>query len=274
MRVFSIDAPGGRVSGFELGDGPPLVLIAGLGATCRIWGSLPELLGRQFRVIAVDNRGVGGSRAGEPFTLAGAANDLRAVLDDRGVARTAVFGASMGGLIALLTALELPDRISRVAVASAAAHLSTHGRRILELVHDLLLYAPPERIGADLMTLAFSPPFHERFPGFVVETAALYGLDETDLPGTLLQVEHLLGGWDIRPQLRSLEIPTLVFCGDRDPVIGVEDTLELAVSLPDAEIVRFPDGAHSLLAEGGETALDRLIPFLSGKTEPGGSAFV
>ena len=84
--VVAMPRPAHKV-GFELGDGPPLVLIAGLGATCRIWGSLPELLGRQFRVIAVDNRGVGGSRAGEPFTLAGAANDLRAVLDDRGVAR-------------------------------------------------------------------------------------------------------------------------------------------------------------------------------------------
>jgi pimeloyl-ACP methyl ester carboxylesterase len=259
-----VDAPGGQITGFEVGDGSPVILFAGVGATSRIWGNMPTMMSRRFRVIAVDNRGVGGSRAGQPFSFSGAVRDVEAVLDARNIDRAAVFGASMGGLLALMTALRIPGRISRVAVASAAARLSVHGRRLLELFQDLLLYAPPERAGAALMTLAFAPPFHEKFAGFVDETIDLYGIDEADLPGTMLQVDELLRGWDIRHELHTLEVPALVLCGDRDPVVAPEDTVELAESLPQADLVRVPCGAHSVLAEGGEAILDRVTDFLSG----------
>ncbi len=83
MNTFSIEAPNGPISGFEVGEGPPVVLLAGLGSTTRIWGNLPAVMGRNFRVIAIDNRGVGGSAMGRPFTLHGMAEDLEAVLDAR-----------------------------------------------------------------------------------------------------------------------------------------------------------------------------------------------
>lgn len=262
MNGFTIDAPNGPVAGIDTGDGPPVVLLAGLGSTVEIWGSLPTVLGRRLRVVAIDNRGVGGSRGGRPFTLDGAVGDLEAVLDALGIERTALLGASMGGAIALTAAATLPSRITRVVVASAAARLTTHGRRVLELLRDLLLYAPPDRVGAALMTLAFSPPFHQRFPGFVDETTTLFGLAEADLAGALAQVEHLLRGWDLRDDLATVDRPVLVLCGDRDPVVAPEDTAELAARLPRAELVRLPDAAHSVLAEGGRPILERVAAFL------------
>jgi pimeloyl-ACP methyl ester carboxylesterase len=180
----------------------------------------------------------------------------------------------MGGVIALTAALMLPDRISRLVIASSAARLSTHGRRALEVLRDLLLYAPPDRAGAALMTLAFSPSFHERFPGFVDNAGRLYGPDESDLPGVLLQLDHLLRGWDLRSDLPSIEIPTLVLCGDRDPVVAPEDTTELAGLLPRAELVRVPGAAHSVLAEGGDSTLERVLNFLIENDEPDTRAFV
>jgi len=272
MNAFSIDAANGPISGFEVGSGPPVVLIAGLGSTSRIWGNLPAVMGRRCKVIAIDNRGVGGSADGGRFTLRGAAEDLEAVLKARDVERAAVLGASMGGVIALTAALTIPDRISRLVIASSAARLSIHGRRVLEVLQDLLLYAPADRAGAALMTLAFSPSFHERFPGFVDEADRLYGPEESDLPGALLQLDHLLRGWDLRSDLPSIEIPTLVLCGDRDPVVAPEDTAELAALLPRAELVRVPGAAHSVLAEGGEPVIEKVTAFLA--EEPGAPLIV
>lgn len=263
MKTFSIAAPNGRVSGFDVGEGPPVVLLAGLGSTSRIWGNLPAVMGRRFRVIAVDNRGVGGSTDGQGFTLRAAADDLEAVLDARGVDQTALLGASMGGVIALTAALALPGRISRLVIASSAARLTTHGRRLLEVLRDLLLYAPPERAGAALMTLAFSPPFHQRFAGFVDDAERLYGPNEADVPGMLLQLEHLLIGWDLREDLPNLDVPTLVLCGDRDPVVAPEDTVELAGLLPHGRLIRVPAAAHSVLAEGGDSILEQVLDFLA-----------
>jgi len=268
MSVLSIDSPNGRVGGLETGDGPPLVLLAGLGSTAAIWGDLPEVLGRHFRVLALDNRGVGGSRSGPAFTFDGAVTDVEAVLDARNAERAAVLGASMGGVIALHAALASPARYSRLVVASSAGHLSSHGRRALELLRDLLLYAPPDRVGAGLMTLAFAPPFHERHRRFVDGTAAIWGLDEADLPGALAQVDHLLEGWDLRPSLGGLELPALVLCGGRDPVVAAEDSAELVEVLPSGELLRLPDAAHSVLAEGGTEILARVTRFLAGDSEP------
>jgi len=268
MSAFSIDAPNGHVGGIELGDGPPLVLLAGLGATAAIWGSLPETLGRRFHVLAPDNRGVGGSRGGGGFTFEAAVGDLEAILDARGVDRAAILGASMGGAIALHAAVAMPSRVSRLVAVSAAAHLSRHGRRVLELLHDLMLYAPPDRVGACLMTLAFSPPFHEHHADFVDDTTAVYGLDDADLPGALVQIEHLLEGWDLRPHLSSLEMPVLILCGDRDPVVAPEDTEALAAVLPRVELVRVREAAHSVLAEGNAEILALVTRFLEGEGEP------
>lgn len=264
MSAFSIDAPNGPVAGFDMGNGEPVVLIAGLGSTARLWGNLPAVMARENRIIAVDNRGVGGSAAGRPFSFTSAAEDLVAVLDARGVDRTALLGASMGGVIAMTAALAAPGRISRLVIVSSAARLSTHGRRLLEVLHDLLLYLPPERAGAALMTLAFAPLFHERFSGFVDDAERLYGPAEADVPGTLLQLEHLLLGWDLRRDLPSVDAPALVLSGDRDPVVAPEDTAEIAELLPRSELVRVPGAAHSVLAEGGEPTLAKVLAFLSG----------
>jgi pimeloyl-ACP methyl ester carboxylesterase len=173
MTSFRVDTPRGPVAGIETGRGAALVLVAGLGSSHRIWGDLPGVLARRFTVIAIDNRGIGGSRSGQPFSLADAALDVVAAVDGRGHHHFALLGASMGGAIALATALQAPHRVRCLVLASCAARLSGHGRRSLELLRDLLRHLPPERVGPALMTMAFAPPFSRRFPGLVDEAARL-----------------------------------------------------------------------------------------------------
>lgn len=267
MRELIIDTPRGRLAAAVAGSGRPVVLVAGLGSTRALWGELPAVLGRRFTVISFDNRGVGGSRLGGPFSIEGAAADVAAVIEAAAAGRRAsLLGASMGGAIALAAALARPQLVGRLVLASAAARLSSHGRRSLTLLRDLLRHLPPARVGPALMTLAFSPAFHERFPGFVDQAAALYGLDPLDVPGALAQAECLLDGWDLRPRLGALTVPALVIAGTRDPVVAAEDTAELARLLPRAELVTLPDAAHSPLAEGGAPLLERVSAFLSAQS--------
>jgi 3-oxoadipate enol-lactonase len=259
----SIRGPRGPIGFTVIGSGPVVVLLAGLGSTARIWGGLPALMGRGATVITLDNRGVGASREGPPFALDLAADDLVRLLGHLRLLAAALLGVSMGGLVALAAALAAPGRVSRLAVASCAAHLSTHGRRSLELLRDMLAHLPPARVGGALMTLTFAPPFHERFPQVVAQAADLYGLDPGDLPGTRAQLDHLLSGWDLRSRLAGLYVPTLVLAGERDAMVAVEDTAELAACLPSAELLRVPDAGHSVLAEGGGALLDRVLRFLT-----------
>lgn len=272
MRRIEISGPNGTIGGIEAGSGPPLVLVAGLGSTHRIWGEMPRVLGRSYRVVAPDNRGVGGSRDGSPFTLDRAAEDLLALIEQLGPGPVSLLGISMGGIISLKAALAAPGLIERLVLGSCAAHLSTHGRRSLELLRDLLLWVPPRRMGVNLMTLAFAPPFVEEYTPLVEQAAETYGLAGEDLPGARTQIESLLEGWDLRPNLPAIRCPALVLAGARDPVVAFEDTEELARGLPRAELIRAPDAAHSVLAEGGAGVLAKVLAFLGTDERPHGSA--
>lgn len=66
----------------------------------------------------------------------------------------------------------------------------------------------------------------------------------------------------------SIDVPALVLCGDRDPVVAPEDTAELAGLLPWAELVRVEGAAHSVLAEGSESVLDMVVEFLDPHEKP------
>ena len=102
----------------------------------------------------------------------------------------------------------------------------------------------------------------------MAEASELYGLLPEDLPGTLRQLEHLLQGWDLRPQLPALDVPALVISGLRDPIVAAEDTAELARLLPRCELVELGHAGHSVLAEGGAQVLDTVISFLTRGPRP------
>jgi pimeloyl-ACP methyl ester carboxylesterase len=95
------DSQGVRI-GYEVrGDGEPLVLVHGLAYDRAGWGRLPDLLAERYRVVLLDNRGVGESdEPAGPYAVAQMADDVVAVLDDAGIARTNLFGVSLGGYIA------------------------------------------------------------------------------------------------------------------------------------------------------------------------------
>ncbi len=263
MTMFTVDGPNGPVAGIDEGNGPAVALLAGLGATHRLWGELPALMARRFRVVALDPRGVGGSRGGATFTVERAASDVWAALDARGIDRVALVGASMGGLVALAAALVQPERVSHLVAISAAAHLSRHGRRVLGALAEVLERLPAKSFGRTLMTFGFAPPFAERHGDFVDAAAELYGPTPEDVPGALAQLRHLLEGWDLRPRLPVLTVPALVMGGGRDPIVALEDTREIAAALPRARLVVIPDAGHSVLAEGGLEVLEELTSFLA-----------
>ncbi len=263
MTDFLFTGPSGPIAGSIVGDGPCLTLIAGLGSTRNLWGELPGLLARKSTVVTLDSRGIGGSRGGSAFTADGAAEDVWAALDHLGIQSTALLGASLGGLIALRAALSCPDRVDRMVIASTAARMTSHGRRSIGLLRDMLTHFPPETFGRSLMTLGFAPPFHRRLPGFVDQAAQLYGLDPADVPGALAQAEHMLKGWDDRKTLQNLEVPALVLAGRRDSVVAWEDTAEIAEHLPHAEFICANDAGHSVLAEGGKDLFESVVTFLT-----------
>ncbi len=118
-----MSVPTPELSITDAGDGPPIVLLHGLTATRRyvVMGSR-SLERSGHRVLAYDARGHGESGAGDTYDYDALAADLVRVLDEAGIERAVLAGASMGAHTALKVALSDPDRVGGLVVITPAAH--------------------------------------------------------------------------------------------------------------------------------------------------------
>jgi pimeloyl-ACP methyl ester carboxylesterase len=111
--VRTVRQEGVSLAVFEDGEGPAVVLLHGLTATHRyvVMGSsaLPRA---GYRAMSYDARGHGASSAAPEYTYDALTDDLLAVLDDRGIQRAVLAGASMGAHTLLRLALDAPERVA------------------------------------------------------------------------------------------------------------------------------------------------------------------
>ena len=100
------------------GEGAPVLLMHGLGYTREGWGPVLRGARRRFRVLSFDNRGIGESEIPPgPYTVEELAGDAVAVLDEAGVERAHVVGASLGGFARRSSRSEWPERVDRLVLA-------------------------------------------------------------------------------------------------------------------------------------------------------------
>jgi len=112
----------------DSGEGTPVVLLHGLTATHRYVVMGSKALERSgHRVIAYDARGHGQSDPAEPYDYPALAADLQRVLDERGIDRAVLAGASMGAHTILRLALEAPERVAGLVVITPAYHEDEFG---------------------------------------------------------------------------------------------------------------------------------------------------
>ena len=118
MPTSHLEVPGGRLLVVDEGTGPPIVLLHAAVADLRAWDAMvPPLVAAGYRVVRFDARNFGGS-TGDDVAFTNRA-DVIAVLDSLGLERAALVGNSRGGMTAVDTAIESPERV--VAVVGVGA---------------------------------------------------------------------------------------------------------------------------------------------------------
>ena len=240
----------------------PVLLIQGLGADKHGWDMQRLPLALQYRVIALDNRGAG--RSDKPFghySLEQMAADAIAVLDEVGVEKAHIVGASMGGAITQIIGLRYPERVMSLTLACTACRNHPWRR---ELLNGWASAAGERGMGAMAREAArwvIGPrSFRRLLPAFGWLGPLAMG---RTTHAFVSQVKAILDVDDsISDQLADVTAPTLVLVGNQDILTPRGDSEEIADRMPNAELVVISGAAHGFMVEHATTFNRVLLEFL------------
>jgi pimeloyl-ACP methyl ester carboxylesterase len=245
------------------GEGPPLLLVHGLGYCRAGWGPAAALLRERFRVIRFDNRGVGDSDAPRgPYSVGAMTGDALAVLDAAGVARANVLGVSLGGLVAQTLAASEPERVDRlVLVGSTQGGIHSHGVPPASL--RLMAEAPAlerDELLRRLVANALSPRTLAERPELVEDVLAYRRRHPPHLGPWLSQAAA--GAWfGLVGRRRPIGAPTLVLQGSDDEVMDPRNGEILARGIAGAQLLVFEHAGHLLFWEEPERFVAAVASF-------------
>jgi 3-oxoadipate enol-lactonase len=228
-------------------------MIQGLGTDSRGWLLQRFAFARRYRVVTFDNRGVGGSdKPTHGYDLERMALDAVEVLDEVGVDAAHVMGASMGGIIAQVLAVEHPARVrSLVLACTACRHLAWRRELLAEWAELAAARGMKAWANENLRWIVgsrslrrFAPAFGALAPTFMSAPAHAF----------VRQIEAILGMDDtMRLELPAIAVPTLVIVGSQDILTPQSDSEELAELIPGAELAVVRGGPHGFMIENALT---------------------
>ena len=189
-----------------------------------------------------------------PYTLADMADDAAGLLDALGIARAHVVGASMGGMIAQLMAINHADKLlSLTSIMSTTGHpkLPQAEKHAIDALVAPLKSLDEESVVAHTMNIGrnIGSPGYPADPEYLRERA-LRNVRRSVYPAGLpRQLAAIVDDGDRRKRLASVTTPTLVLHGEDDPLVKLEAGQDTAAHIPGAKLVTIPGWGHDLPLE-------------------------
>ncbi len=216
----------------EKGQGEPIILLHGNGESCSYFQRQVDELSKLYHVYAIDTRGHGKTPRGDrPFTIRQFAEDLLSFMEQQKIEQAHLLGFSDGGNIAMVFAMQHPDRVDRLILNGA--NLNAEGvKRTTQL---------PIKIGYRI-----AKRFSEKSDS-ARRNAELLGLMVNDP--------------NVAPEeLAGIRAKTLVIAGTRDMIKKAHTEL-IAACIPDSELV-FIKGNHFIANKNADAFNRAVLEFL------------
>ena len=247
------------------GKGQPLTLIMGLGCSARQWQWMVPVFAESFQVITFDNRGVG--RSGKPdmdYTTELFADDICALLDALHVEKTHIFGVSVGGMIAQRFALKYSGRVDRLVLGCTMPNFNY----LPPASKDIETMAESQQLSIEegvekMMSLFLTPQFKSSHPDRTNRLKEVMILERLE-QGTVAFLNQLGAAMihNTQEEVKQIAAPTLLICGDKDPMAPVANSRFLVEQIPDSTLIELPGGYHAFWVERYEEACRIIKAFL------------
>ncbi|MDE1819845.1 MAG: alpha/beta fold hydrolase [Euryarchaeota archaeon] len=245
----------------DVGEGPAVVLLHGLGGDGHEWVYQKAALSSKFRLIIPDLKGHGSSAPPKeplypPFEHA---KDVVALLDHLQVASAWVVGLSAGGFVALALGLDHSSRVRGLVLIGTTAHVDKYtiavGRRWMETF---------QKDGFDAyMDQEMRDIFHPDWLLAHLDEMAKFKESQRgrDLKG-IAPSGAANATWDVRPRIGKIKLPTLVVHGMDDRVVDPTSARILRQSILGSEMKLYANTGHMVLLERPQELNELLLGFL------------
>lgn len=250
----------------ETGTGEPLVLIHGLSETRAAWSNQVQEFSKYFRVISYDIRGFGESETGTPEgTPHQFAGDVAGLLSSLDIEQARLWGFSMGGVIAMRVAIDYPQMVKALVLASSSSRINSQAveffklRASLASSSDLTGLIDQNTQDAKACVAEDRPDLVERYielrngavqdpKGYANACAAMTSLYEHPLT----------------EELAAIKCPTLVITGERDIFCPPKAATIIQNRIPGSDLRILPGASHCAHWEQADTFNSIALEFLTG----------
>lgn len=241
-----------------------VAFVEGLSYGTWMWRWQREAVSDTYRTLVWDNRGTGKSDEPEgPYTTEEMAADFEAVLDDAGIERAHVVGASLGGMIAQQYALDY-DRTESLVLLSTTPG-GDDAVPIPDDTVDRMLNVPEEYDRAARIRYKMKPAVSDEFwreHPEVIDQIVEWRLDTDPSDRAYEWQSAAASTFDVSDRLDEITVPTLVLHGTDDRVVPYENAELLAEGLPDVRLEPIEGGSHLAFVEDADLVNDRILTFL------------
>lgn len=246
------------------GEGPPLLLISGLGQNAAAWAQVLPRFRAHFRTLVFDNRGTGRSSVpAGPYPVDMLADDAAALLDRLEIPVTAAVGWSLGGSVLQSMLIRHGAKLSKAVLLNAFPHYTE-----LQNVWLDALIALRRSDASPLAKAAFGMPWGLTpliLSDHALAMSAVHAAVADPHPTSNAGFEAQAAGlrvYDSRPRLGEVRKPTLVLAGAEDVLTPVAQSSEIATLIPDATLRVIGKGGHRMIVEYPDEVVRQIRNFV------------
>ncbi len=239
----------------EKGKGSPIVFIHGWMEDHSMWNSQTEYFSKNYRVFAYDQRGHG--RSNKPkkgYSIKTLSDDLYNFTQKLNIGKFTLVGHSLGGMAAMMFALEHPEKVSKLVLVSTGAKSATSMRIMLWV----LIHALPYSIFAD-----GSVDFKYYKPSKQIKAEAVDRSLRTPKYAACECLKEFCTNYDIRDRVSSIKVPTLIIVGDKDTSTPIVMSRYLRREIAGSKLAIIPDSKHMPMIDRAEMVNEVIGEFLS-----------
>lgn len=268
MARHTLKLDGDELSYYETGAGVPVILLHGFPLDHTMWRHQIDALRDSCRVIAPDLRGFGRSGLAEDdseygIEMARYADDVRAVLDDAGVAEPVVLGGfSMGGYVLWQFVRLFAERVRALVLCDTRAAADNDEARANRLkAAGEVMRTGSGPVAEGMLPKLLAPGTLASRQEVVDEVAAMIRATK---PAAIAAAQRGMARRpDVRGDLPGLNMPALVIVGTEDAISPPAEMREIAAALPQPTLVEIPRAGHMTTLENPAAVNQALRDFIA-----------